>query len=154
TLKAAGLQSITGTDVVTPSITSAQNGISVVAGNAASFNLTANTTNQTAGNPFTFTATAIDAFGNLATNYGGQVTFTTAALSLSAVKSLPVNYTFTAGDAGVHQFVATLVTAGTQTIRVADINFGSSGTKAFVISTNGIVKNFLVSGFPSPSVAG
>ena len=49
-----------------------------------------------------FTVTAQDAYGNRATGYTGTVHFT----SSDAQASLPVDYTFTAADAGMHTFSA------------------------------------------------
>ena len=62
----------------------------------------------TAGAPYAFTVTVVDAFGNMATGYTGTVHFTSS--DLQAV--LPVDHTFTAADNGVHTFSATLKTAG------------------------------------------
>ena len=53
----------------------------------------------------------MDAFGNTATGYLGTVHFT----SSDGPAVLPANYTFIAGDNGVHTFTTvTLKTAGTQ----------------------------------------
>ena len=60
--------------------------------------------------------TARDAFGNTATGYTGTVHFT----SSDAQATLPADYTFTAGDTGVHTFTATLKTAGTQSLTATD----------------------------------
>ena len=46
------------------------------------------------------TVTALDAYGNMATGYTGTVHFT----SSDGQAVLPANYTFIAGDAGVHTF--------------------------------------------------
>jgi len=59
---------------------------------------------------------AKDAFGNVSTGYTGTVTFS----SSDAKASLPASYTFTAADAGLHTFTATLKSAGTQSITVKD----------------------------------
>ena len=63
-----------------------------------------------------FTVTALDAFGNIATGYGGTIHFT----SSDGQAVLPANYTFTAGDGGVHTFSATLKTAGSQSLIATD----------------------------------
>src|SRR5207247_1972094 len=57
-------------------------------------------TASTAGAAFTVTVTALDANNNTVTNYGGTVHFS----SSDSAASLPVNYTFTSTDAGVHAF--------------------------------------------------
>jgi len=67
----------------------------------------------------TGTLTAYDSSYNVATGYTGTVHFTSTDLSAS----LPVNYTFTVGDAGVHTFPAGFIlrTAGGQTVYATDI---------------------------------
>ena len=71
------------------------------------------------GSRFTITVTALDPYGNVAIGYQGAVRFT----SPDKQASLPRDYRFTAMDQGVHLFRngVTLRTAGSQTIRVADI---------------------------------
>src|SRR5882762_3611094 len=61
-------------------------------------------TSVIAGTPGTLTATAQDKFNNTATGYRGTVHFT----STNTNTTLPGDYTFTAGDNGVHGFSATL----------------------------------------------
>ncbi len=56
--------------------------------------------------------TAISPNGATDTNYTGTIHFT----STDSHAVLPANYTFTAADAGVHTFAATLETAGTQSV--------------------------------------
>lgn len=75
-------------------------------------------TSATASTSFAFTVTAKDQFGNTDPNYTGTVKFTSTDSGTGV--SLPSSYTFTAADAGVHTFDATLVTAGSQTITAAD----------------------------------
>jgi hypothetical protein len=75
----------------------------------------------TAGAPFDVTVTALDPFNNVATSYLG-----TARLSTNdpaAGVTLPADYTFTAGDAGVHTFTGgvTLLTAGARTVSAANV---------------------------------
>ena len=69
-----------------------------------------------AGTAFTFTVTADDAYGNVATGYTGTVKFT----GTDPGATLPAAYTFTSANAGTHVFSATMETAGTQTITAAD----------------------------------
>ena len=73
-------------------------------------------TSIAAGTAASFTVTALDAYGNIATGYRGTVHFT----SSDAQASLPANYVFTATDAGTHTFTATLNTSGTQSITATD----------------------------------
>src|SRR5207302_2049000 len=70
--------------------------------------------------PFSVTVTALDQFGNTVTGYLGTVQFTTTDTGAGVL--LPTNYTFTATDAGVHTFTnaVALVSAGSQTLTVAD----------------------------------
>ncbi len=69
-----------------------------------------------AGNPQTFTVTIQNADGTTDTGYTGTVHFT----SSDPQAVLPADYTFTAANAGVCTFTATLKTAGTQSITATD----------------------------------
>jgi hypothetical protein len=87
-------------------------------------------TMATAGTPVSYTVTALDASAITATGYTGTVHFT----STDGSATLPGNYGFVAGDAGIHTFTsgATLNTVGTQTITATDTVtasiYGTSGT--------------------------
>ena len=73
------------------------------------------------------TVTAYDEFGNVATGYAGTV----AASRQRPIANLPVNYTFTAANAGTHTFSATFITPGTQSITATDTVTGTiTDTKA------------------------
>ena len=67
------------------------------------------------------TVTAEDSYGNVATGYTGAVAFRSG----DARAVLPADYTFVAGDNGVHTFTnaVTLVTAGTQTVTATECSF-------------------------------
>ncbi len=80
----------------------------------------------TAGSTFSITVTAEDASNSAVTGFTGTVHFTTSDPNLGAV--LPADYTFVAGDHGVHTFtnMTTLVTAGTQTITAGGSIFGTA----------------------------
>lgn len=78
-----------------------------------------------AGQSFSLTANALDAFGNVATTFVGKVHFS----SSDAQATLPPDYTFTAQDAGSHTFSITLRGAGTQTITTS-----SAGLSAVQVS--------------------
>ena len=70
-----------------------------------------------AGAAFSVTVTALDAANNVVPSYRGTVHFT----SSDAAAILPANYTFTAGDSGVHVFTGNaLKTAGPQGITATD----------------------------------
>ncbi len=68
------------------------------------------------GQPVTITVTALDPYNNPVTGYRGTVHFS----SSDPQAVLPVDYTFTAADNGVHTFRVTLWTAGRQAVTVAD----------------------------------
>ena len=79
-----------------------------------------------AGAAGSFTVTAENADGSTDTGYTGTVHFT----SSDGQAGLPADYTFTAADAGVHTFSATLETAGTQSITATDTTTASdTGTE-------------------------
>jgi hypothetical protein len=115
TLKTAGTQSITATDTTTGGITGTQSGIHVTAAAATHFSILI-PTNVKAGVAFTITVLALDAYGNVDTNYRGTVHFR----SSDRRGILPADYTFTANDAGVHSLRVTLRTTGSQFLIVTD----------------------------------
>ncbi len=125
----AGTQSLTATDTVTPALTASQTGISVVAGAVSRF-VVSGYPATTAGTSHTFSVTAMDAYGNVATGYRGTVHFSSSDVQAA----LPVNYTFTATDQGVHTFSATLKTAGSQSLTAADTSTSNvSGSQSGIV---------------------
>lgn len=143
TFATAGAQSITASD--TFSVVSTTQSIKIVPGAAASM-IIAGFPLTTAGLAQTFTVTVRDAFGNLATNYTGTVSFS----SSDPLAALPSNYTFTAADAGVHTFTATLKKAGSQWITVQDVfNAAASGTESGINVSPGAVAQFGMATSPS-----
>jgi hypothetical protein len=66
--------------------------------------------------PVTFSVEARDAANNRDTNFTGTVRLT----SSDGRAVLPAEYTFVAGDRGLHAFEATFATAGAQRVFVAD----------------------------------
>jgi hypothetical protein len=100
-------------------------------------------TATTAGVAHAFTVTMLDAFGNVVTGYTGTVAFS----SSDPIASLPANYTFTAADAGVHTFTATLKQAGAQFILVSDTAAPNvTGFQTGLIVNPAAVSQFLISG--------
>jgi hypothetical protein len=90
--------------------------IDVAPGAATHFRVKAPKTTSP-GAPFSVTVTALDAFGNTATGFLDTVHFR----SSDPAATLPMNYTFTSGDAGVHTFSGVaLQTVGRQRITVTD----------------------------------
>ena len=83
------------------------------------YSVTPTTGNPTAGSPFGLTVSALDANGNVDPTYRGTVHFTTTDPGSGVV--VPVDYTFTATDNGVHVFSGvTLTTAGSQSVTATD----------------------------------
>jgi len=113
-LKTGGAQTITVTDTVTASVTENAS-VAVKPGLASKLIINA-PSSVTQGVAFTFTVTALDAYGNVATGYTGTVQFS----SSDAAASLPTNYTFTGSDAGVATFTAILNTTGSESLTVTD----------------------------------
>jgi hypothetical protein len=128
TLKTAGAQSLTATDTANGALTGSQAGIAVNAA-AASVLVISGPSTVTAGVAFTFTVTALDAYGNVATGYTGTVSFG----SSDAAAELPDAYTFTADDAGVHTFSATFWSLDSQTLTALDDAGGLSGNLNVVV---------------------
>jgi parallel beta-helix repeat protein len=117
-LATSGVQAVSVADVTTGSLTGQVN---VVVSPAAAWGLLVSApAGASQGTPFTVTVTAIDSFGNTTTSYRGTVHFTTSDTGTGV--TLPADYTFTAGDNGVHTFTGgvTLVTVGSETVTVTD----------------------------------
>jgi len=112
TLTAAGQMNITVSD----GKISGSKAITVAAGPAASFTLNLSPVLTTTGEPITASVKVWDAFGNLAENYKGPVSFT----STDALAALPGTYFFTPDDAGIHVFTLYVNSPGSRTIFVSD----------------------------------
>src|SRR5206468_12312425 len=119
-----GDQTLSVTDVANPALTASE----VVTGTpaaAGSFVVTGYPS-SVAGVAQTFTVRVIDILGKLATKYTHTVYFSSSDFQAG----LPLSYTFTAADAGVHTFTATLKTAGSRSITVSDPVDGAVGSQA------------------------
>src|SRR5262249_14700036 len=140
TLETAGTQTLSVTDTANPAFSSRAliTAFTVV---PASFEIFYAPT-TTAGAAYSFTAVALTATGGLATGYTGTVHFS----SSDARAALPADYTFTAADGAIHTFTATLKTAGTQSISVADITHPSAAGSLSVSVAAGAVTHFVFSG--------
>ena len=137
TLKTAGSRSVTGTDTVTGTITGSQT-VTVNPGSATKLALSGLTA-QTAGTAQTLLVTAQDSYGNTATGYTGIVHFT----SSDGAAVLPANYTFVAGDAGVHTFSGgvTLKTAGSRSVTGTDTVTGTiTGSQTVTVNPGSATK--------------
>jgi predicted outer membrane repeat protein len=83
------------------------------------------------GSPFDVLVEVVDQYGNVVDNYSGTVHFSITGSGLTGL-TVPADYTFTAGDAGVHTFSGgvTLSGSGNETIVVNDTTastlFGST----------------------------
>ena len=86
------------------------------------------------GTPFDVTVIAVDAFGNVDTNYRGTVAFTTTDPDPGVL--LPPNYTFQSSDAGTVTFSGelTLFTTGTPTLTVTDLDSEINGSITVTIA--------------------
>src|SRR5207237_3505135 len=126
----AGSQTVTATDTVTSSVTgSATVTVNPAAAATLSVSAPASSTTRVA---FSITVTAKYAFGNTSTGYLGTVHFTKSDSGTGS--AVPANYTFVAGDNGVHIFTngVTFVTSGSQTVTPNDTLTSSSNSSATV----------------------
>jgi hypothetical protein len=145
TLRTAASQSITATDTATASITGTQGGILVPPAAAVRLRVSG-TTSGTAGAALSYTVTALDPYGNVATGYTGAVHFT----SSDGQATLPIDYTFTAADQGVHSVSVTFRTAGSQSLTAADTATASiTGTQGNIAVGAAAASSLLVTGFPA-----
>jgi hypothetical protein len=117
TLKKSGLQTVTVTDSVKPTLKKGVN-VTVAADVLSGFRVSGYPVSTHVNAPHPFTVTAVDQFGNTITNYLGPVVFS----SSDGEATLPNPYTFKAVDKGHHTFFATLRILGTQTLTVTDQN--------------------------------
>jgi subtilisin-like proprotein convertase family protein len=109
---------------------------------ASSFVVSGFPSSTTAGQVGSFTVTARDANGNVATGYTGTVHFT----SSDPYAGLPADYTFTAADAGTHTFSTTLTTAGMQSLTTSDTAAsGLTGTEAGIAVSAAAASRLVVS---------
>ena len=143
TLKTAGPQSITATDSANGSITATNSALTVYAAAASKFVLSGLPVGSViAGTPFQFTVTALDAYNNLATTYGGTVHFTSS--DTKPLTSLLADTTLTGG---VGTFSATLTKAGAQTLTAVDwANKSIQGVSSTIQVTADAAASLVVSG--------
>src|SRR5262249_50918475 len=118
-------------DTLAPALAGTQAGITVTPAAASRLMVAGFPSPVTAGVAGSFTVTAWDAYGNLATGYAGTVRFT----SSDPQAVLPADYTFTAADAGLHTFSAVLKTAGKQSLTATDTaNAALAGTQPVTVT--------------------
>jgi hypothetical protein len=125
------------------------NSVSVLLGNNQF--ILAGPTTATAGTAFSLTFTAEGPFSNVLTGYRGTIHFS----SSDPKALLPVDYTFTAADAGVHTFTNafTLETAGSQSVTGTD-TLTPSFTGSTSVTVSGILASQLGLAAPLGSKAG
>src|SRR5262249_12999501 len=146
TLKTAGNSSVTVTDTASSSLTSSVT-VAVSPAAASSLIVAGYPSPTIVGSPHTFTVTAMDAYGNVATGFTGLVSFT----SSDPQAVLPANYTYTTADAGVHTFIATFKTPGTQSLTATDppsVTPPFSGTQTGITVMSSAQPSGLVAAFP------
>src|SRR5262249_11074396 len=141
TLKTAGTQSITASD---GAVSASEGGIVVTPTAAVALRVTGFLTPTVAGVSHNFVVSARDAFGNVATDYTGTVSFSS---SDSQATFAPPPYPSPAADAGRHPSSGTLKTAGTQSITASDGTFSASQTG--IVVNAAAATNLIVSGYPS-----
>jgi hypothetical protein len=115
------------------------------------YSVTSSANPVTAGTSFTITVKALDANNNVVPTYTGTVHFT----SSDNQATLPANYTFTSGDAGMHTFNASLRTAGSQTITATDTANGSiRGQVAITVNPAAATQFIVYTSAGNPDIAG
>ena len=138
-------RTITATGNIT---TGTQTGITVTPAAATHFSVTGYSSPATAGASDSFDVTALDAFGNTDTNYGGTIHFTTG----DTAATLPTDGTLSGGTGS---FIATFRTSGTWSIVATDtITASITGSQAGIVVNPTAATHLSVSGFASPITAG
>ncbi|QEL16754.1 beta strand repeat-containing protein [Limnoglobus roseus] len=138
-LLTVGTQTITATDVAAPTITGTVSS-DATPPVAALFTVTGFPA-TVAGVAQSFKVTVRDTIGQVATGYTGTVYFSSSDVQAG----LPASYTFTAADAGVKTFTATLKTAGTQSLTVRDLTGTLVGSQAGIAVTPAAFGRFILS---------
>jgi plastocyanin len=131
TVFTAGQQTLTVQDTGTGSISGTAS-LTVGAAPANHLVITAPTT-AVSGTAFDVAVTALDAYGNVDTNYLGTVTWSTNDPDPGVL--LPLDYPFVAADNGAHSFPGgvTLVTLGNETLTVTDTASGITGSATVTV---------------------
>jgi autotransporter-associated beta strand protein len=118
TLKTAGTQSLSVTDTNQSSLTAVLSGITVApvqAGNAVRLQITG-PSSVVAGQAASYTITALDAQGHVATGYTGAIFW----ISSDPLATGARGFSFSAADQGKHTFSLTFNTTGTQSLSAFD----------------------------------
>lgn len=131
-----GTDRITVVEVANPSKTGASNDFTVVAGALDRF-VVGPIANQTAGVELDVLVKAVDSFGNVKTNYAGNVTLSTnngASPAGNVTVFTPAMYPFTPADLGQHTFKAKMYNAKTDTTVTASDGSKSGTSNTFRVS--------------------
>jgi hypothetical protein len=147
TLKTPLAQTISATDTLTPSITGTSKSVNVSALLASHFSVTVPAI-ASAGTPFNFSVSALDASYKLLTSYSGTVQFTSS--DPQAVFS--VNNTTLTNGTGT--FLATLQTLGRQTIKATDTTTASITGTSISVTVLGPPATHLSVSAPANSTVG
>jgi hypothetical protein len=119
-LTTAGTQSLTATDA--NGLVGSDPSLVISAAAASQFVFTSYPASITARTPFSVTIEVADAYGNVITGYTGTAHFKDTA----GYATLPKNYTFKAGDQGIHTFTGLILRKkGSQTLKVSDTKSSS-----------------------------
>ncbi len=151
TFKTAGSVTVTATDTTTSSITGTSNASEVSPGPVAALTASGYPTPTVAGVSHPLTVTAFDAFGNVATGYTGTVGLTSNDPQFTP----PADHTFSAGDAGTHDFAAALKQVGTWKITATDQDHPSlKDSQSGIAVGPAAATSLAVAGFTSPASSG
>lgn len=138
----AGTDSITVQEVANPSKTGTSNDFAVAAGALDRFAV-GPIANQTAGVEFDIVVKAVDAFGNVKTDYAGNVALGTnngASPAGNVTVFTPATYPFTPADLGQHTFKAKMYNAKADTTVTANDDSKSGTSNAFRVSAASATK--------------
>ena len=154
TLNTAGVQSITITDMAQSSLSGTIGGISVTpaqATNAVRFKITGPST-VNAQQSATYTITALDAQGNIATGYRGSIFWISSDTNATGTQGM----TFSSANQGQLSFGITFNTVGAQSLSVFDQkNVTIAGSLAGItVSPAGSVAATLTAAAPSALATG
>ncbi len=148
--------SISATDTVLGSLTGSISGLEVDPAPTSRLTVTGFPASITSGVAGNVTVTALDSIGNVAIGYRGMVHFTTSNSNLTT--AIPVDYTFTPGDAGLRTFSngVTLGAAGTGfTLTATDVATpGITGTETGITVNPSAAVRLTLTTLPGTTVAG
>ncbi len=152
-LKTAGTQTVTVDQLDDGSVDGIHSNITVSPSSATLLTVAGIDDPITAGTANTVTVTAKDPYNNTATGYTGTVAFT----SNDSFATLPNNYTFVGGDAGIKSFTngVTLKTAGERSVTATDtVTSSITGTQANITVNPAVISTLNFTGIATPTTVG